>query len=63
MMKGHSEEHPGTDEVKEVDGDDPYERGNKHTAGNVMGLQQPNMNSFSQPAQSKCDIVLTPVIK
>ena len=56
-------EHPTTDEVKEVDGDDPHEGGNKQTAGNAMGLKQPNINSFFHPAQSKCDSVLTPLQK
>ena len=35
----------------------------KQTAGNAMGLKQPNINSFFQPAQSKCDSVLTPLQK
>ena len=48
---------------KGVIGDDPQAEGNKQTAGNAMGLKQPNINSFFHPAQSKCDIVLTPVQK
>ena len=58
-----NEEHLA-DEVKGViDGDDVHEDGAKQIAGNALGMKQPNINSFFQPAQTKCDTMRTPVQK
>ena len=56
------EEHLATDEVKRVVGDDPQEEEIKQIAGNALGMKQPNINSFFQPAHTKPDI-RTPVQK
>ena len=58
------EGHPATDEVKGViNGDDLHEDGAKQIAGNPLGMKQPNINSFFQPAQTKGDTMRTPVQK